>query len=533
MKLTGSIAYSSLLVLFITACGTNSVNNNDLNDSKIQDTVKFESQNSKTVQENKKDVLKIVASGAKNIKFTVSGGEDKDKFVINTTDNMLIFKNAPDFENPKDSDKNNIYIVEIIGTSDSNATAAQTITDIVTNDTADDGPKFTSDANISILENRQLNFNVKADGAVKYNIDGDDKMRFDLNKTTGKLLFLNFLPDFEASSDKNHDNNYSIAILATDDQNYSSTQNMIIEIKNDPSDDQTDSNRIKIYKTGDKNDGIVEGQSFGDDRNFTLDIVGSDRIIKIGDRIWQDSPDNKKADYTFEEAQNYCDDLNYGEISDWRVPNRHELYEIVNYGYANTQKPTIDDIFENALKTNYWTSQNVVDYGNNILTNEAFAVYFVNGASYSLKRDQKFAVRCVSGKKLEFNEIVTKDGDDIYRDEKTALEWTSPLEHQTLLDAKKRCENLKFGGFDDWRLPNINELHTIMPTYGENFLLDETRSGPFWATTKLDDTHGRYIENYWNINWDLATGRDVLNDDSEKIDAENTAGSICVRGGHF
>ncbi len=65
-----------------------------------------------TLAENTKIVTTVRATdqnaGAK-LTYSIIGGADKSLFTIDARTGMLVFKAAPDFENPKDSGKNNIY----------------------------------------------------------------------------------------------------------------------------------------------------------------------------------------------------------------------------------------------------------------------------------------------------------------------------------------------------------------------------------------------------------------------------------------
>jgi hypothetical protein len=48
------------------------------------------------------------------ILYTISAGVDKDLFQIDINTGVLTFIASPDFENPLDSDADNIYIVEVM-----------------------------------------------------------------------------------------------------------------------------------------------------------------------------------------------------------------------------------------------------------------------------------------------------------------------------------------------------------------------------------------------------------------------------------
>ncbi len=70
--------------------------------------------------------------------YTLSGGADKDLFSISAT-GELTFKAVPDIANPQDSNKDNVYSVEISVTDQLGATTKQTITVTIVKDTDGDG----------------------------------------------------------------------------------------------------------------------------------------------------------------------------------------------------------------------------------------------------------------------------------------------------------------------------------------------------------------------------------------------------------
>ncbi|MDJ0874285.1 MAG: DUF4347 domain-containing protein, partial [Desulfobacterales bacterium] len=69
--------------------------------------------------------------------FSITGGADAALFDIDTNSGVLTFRNPPDFENPVDSNGDNVYDVEVTADDGSGGTDSQTIDVTVTN--ADNG----------------------------------------------------------------------------------------------------------------------------------------------------------------------------------------------------------------------------------------------------------------------------------------------------------------------------------------------------------------------------------------------------------
>ena len=125
---------------------TVSLSINDLAD----DNPVFTSGATATVAENQTSTGYTAAatpdvSGA-TVTYSLNGGDDQDKFEINSSSGVLTFKTAPDYENPQggsDDDSNN-YVV-IVEASDATNTATQTVTVTVTDvdDTAPAKPAIT------------------------------------------------------------------------------------------------------------------------------------------------------------------------------------------------------------------------------------------------------------------------------------------------------------------------------------------------------------------------------------------------------
>lgn len=64
---------------------------------------------------------------------------------------------------------------------------------------------------------------------------------------------------------------------------------------------------------------------------------------------------------------------------------------------------------------------------------------------------------------VRFTSITGDDGKISYEDVKTKLVWTRDyVTGKTWKQALKYCEELNYGGFTNWRLPNVNELGTLI-----------------------------------------------------------------------
>lgn len=96
--------------------------------------------------------------------------------------------------------------------------------------------------------------------------------------------------------------------------------------------------------------------------------------------VWQqNTARNASGNYidymTWEETLAYCEALDLGGYTDWRLPTIKELRSLVDYGGFG---PAIDEtFFPNTVSGNYWSSTTVSDS-----TNKAWVVYFLNGYSY-------------------------------------------------------------------------------------------------------------------------------------------------------
>ena len=85
----------------------------------------FQINNEISIDENISEVYTF--SSNEPVTWTLIGGDDKDLFSINANTGALSFKNAPDFENPTDLDKNNKYKVNISAQDNAGVTSTQYI----------------------------------------------------------------------------------------------------------------------------------------------------------------------------------------------------------------------------------------------------------------------------------------------------------------------------------------------------------------------------------------------------------------------
>jgi hypothetical protein len=245
--------------------------------------------------------------------------------------------------------------------------------------------------------------------------------------------------------------------------------------------------------------------------SFTINTDGSatDNNTNL---MWQREDDNITR--TWYEALNYCENLTLGGYTDWRLPTRHELFSIVDFGrYA----PSINlSNFPITKTDSYWTSSS-----NQYYPDDAWYVFFgkyrtttccVGGycgdwdnyegvrASYSSK-SSSYYVRCVRGKEFSSGAFLD-NGDDTITDLATGLMWQQGSSgSMRWTGALAYCEGLTLGGYSDWRLPNIKELESLSkegvtsvffpkapcdsidPFYWSSTSIKDINCGLFWAQT--------------------------------------------------
>jgi len=95
-------------------------------------------------------------------------------------------------------------------------------------------------------------------------------------------------------------------------------------------------------------------------------------------------------------------------------------------------------------------------------------------------------------------EEITVSGKVIVKDTETGLEWTKEYAtNKTWQQALDYCETLNYGDYSDWRLPNIEELKTLIDDtiYSPASTFPGMPSSLFWSSSSYV---GNTV-NAWNV----------------------------------
>ena len=205
------------------------------------------------------------------------------------------------------------------------------------------------------------------------------------------------------------------------------------------------------------------------------------------------------------DSEDFIDTLNntfFGSYSDWRLPTMKEFPPIVN---RDNFYPSITiGYFPHTKSANYWTSTiNVVG------TNSVWINDFSSGLGVRLPvLFVSFFVRAVRGETVIKNFI--DNGDGTISDTTTGLMWEQKTDDGGIQDkdstftweeALAYCENLLSAGYNDWRLPNINELQSIVDYEHAVPAIDilyfpNTMLTAYWSAT----TRGSTVYSAWGVN---------------------------------
>lgn len=218
--------------------------------------------------------------------------------------------------------------------------------------------------------------------------------------------------------------------------------------------------------------------SFIDNEDGTISDLNTDLM-------WQQVPSS--SDYNWQEAVDYCDNLEFAGYDDWRMPTVKELFSISDFNtgwpYLNTDFFTLAS-GEISKDEQYWSSNYYVGVTVEGGSNSAFGVNHVTGhiKAYAAQAGGPVGgkyVRAVRGNTYGVNEFVD-NGDETITDNSTELMWTQN-DNQEGIDwttALAYAENFEYAGYSDWRLPNVKELQSIVDYGYSPSATDPDKVGP-------------------------------------------------------
>lgn len=208
--------------------------------------------------------------------------------------------------------------------------------------------------------------------------------------------------------------------------------------------------------------------TLGEDSDYTINapelIDNLDGTItdKITGLMWQKVDG---GEMTHSSALQYADSLTLGSFTDWRLPTAFEIYSIQNLQVNNP-----------ALNTTYFTKSNAEYWWTSDLqVNDNSRVWVSNaggGIGNHLKSEtisaggtKRYHARAVRNIKenISLQKRFEVIDDDVVVDSLTGLMWQRKISNNPMTweNALAFSEQLSLGNYNDWRLPNIKELHSI------------------------------------------------------------------------
>ena len=262
--------------------------------------------------------------------------------------------------------------------------------------------------------------------------------------------------------------------------------------------------------TGDANT-AYDADFSGNQPSYTANGAGTVVTDNRTSLMWEQSTDtngdsavNESDKLSQADGVTYCENLSLGGFDDWRLPDIKTLYSLITFnggdpsGYSGTDTSGlvlfIDSAFDRAfgdqtagerlIDGQYLTiTRNVNPVFSDTNPGDAFfGVNFVDGRikSYECSGDSRtYYVRCVRGNTTYGlnNYALTNSGATV-SDSATGLMWHQSDVVSTDWDnAVIICKNDSTAGFNDWRLPNVKELESIV---------DYTRSPATTSSAAID-----------------------------------------------
>lgn len=226
----------------------------------------------------------------------------------------------------------------------------------------------------------------------------------------------------------------------------------------------------------------------------------------------------------FAQAEAACAALTLGGHSDWRLPELKELYSLADFSGVTGARPFLDQRYFNInepdasiLIGDRFASTHSTDmmgqtwsathYAGDLWDKRQDAAFFFNFLYGRIKcapthgRNALFH-RCVRGPKYGGNDFAD-NGDGTVTDRANGLVWQQADSGRDMewRDALAYCANLAQGGRNDWRLPNVKELQSIVdytrraPAIDTRYFDQSDPKAWYWSSTTFGDdlTQATYV----------------------------------------
>ena len=176
-----------------------------------------------SLSENSVYVKELVAIDESSVHYELLEGQDSARFFMEESTGVLTFREAPDFEDPQDSDLDNVYIVIVVAI-DAHGNSAQLRLEITVDDAQDE-----NDTNVAPSVDAGNDQSVLAEALVAMQGEASDRDGIVVSyqwREDGSVLANTRLFDYSSTTVGQH----TLTLQVTDDDGASATDTVVITV---------------------------------------------------------------------------------------------------------------------------------------------------------------------------------------------------------------------------------------------------------------------------------------------------------------